>query len=123
MMAFFMLMWLLNATTEKQRKGIADYFSPTIPINRVSGGGDGAFGGECVFSEEQIAQNGTGAIEPEAHRRAAGDGQTGTDSGGTERGAAQRPTALAEVTRRIEEALTGRRRRKHDDARRCCAMS
>ena len=27
MMAFFMLMWLLNATTEKQRKGIADYFN------------------------------------------------------------------------------------------------
>ena len=26
MMAFFLLMWLLNATTEKQRKGIADYF-------------------------------------------------------------------------------------------------
>ena len=31
MMAFFMMMWLLNATTEQQRKGIADYFSPTIP--------------------------------------------------------------------------------------------
>jgi chemotaxis protein MotB len=31
MMAFFMLMWLLGATTEKQRKGIADYFNPTIP--------------------------------------------------------------------------------------------
>ena len=28
MMAFFMLMWLLNATTEQQKKGIADYFSP-----------------------------------------------------------------------------------------------
>ncbi|MCA8904464.1 MAG: chemotaxis protein MotB, partial [Hyphomonas sp.] len=28
MMAFFLLMWLLNATTEDQRKGIADYFSP-----------------------------------------------------------------------------------------------
>ena len=26
MMAFFMLMWLLNATTEKQRKGIAGLF-------------------------------------------------------------------------------------------------
>jgi chemotaxis protein MotB len=61
MMAFFLLMWLLNATTEKQRKGIADYFSPTIPINRISGGGDGAFGGESVFSEDQIAQTGTGA--------------------------------------------------------------
>ena len=61
MMAFFMLMWLLNATTEKQRKGIADYFSPTIPINRISGGGDGAFGGDSVFSEKTLPQNGTGA--------------------------------------------------------------
>ncbi|MCA8929247.1 MAG: chemotaxis protein MotB, partial [Alphaproteobacteria bacterium] len=26
MMAFFLLMWLLNATTENQRKGLADYF-------------------------------------------------------------------------------------------------
>lgn len=41
MMAFFMLMWLLNATTEKQRKGIADYFTPTVAINRVSGAATG----------------------------------------------------------------------------------
>ena len=61
MMAFFMLMWLLNATTEKQRKGIADYFNPAIPIVRISGGGSGAFGGDSVFSEQQQAQNGTGA--------------------------------------------------------------
>ena len=51
MMAFFLLMWLLNATTEQQRKGVADYFSRTVPIARVSGGGDGNFGGESVFSE------------------------------------------------------------------------
>lgn len=61
MMAFFLLMWLLNATTEKQRKGIADYFNPTIPVNRISGGGEGAFGGDSVFTEETLAQNGTGA--------------------------------------------------------------
>ena len=60
MMAFFLLMWLLNATTEKQRKGIADYFSPTIPINRISGGGDGDFGGDSLFSEDSLAQNGVG---------------------------------------------------------------
>lgn len=30
MMAFFLLMWLLNATTEQQRAGLADYFNPTI---------------------------------------------------------------------------------------------
>jgi hypothetical protein len=62
MMAFFMLMWLLGATTEKQRKGIADYFNPTIPINRVSGGGAGAFGGDSVFSEDTLTSGtGTGA--------------------------------------------------------------
>ena len=60
MMAFFLLMWLLNATTEKQRKGLADYFSPTIPISRVSGGGDGAFGGDSVFTEETLARSGLG---------------------------------------------------------------
>ena len=61
MMAFFLLMWLLGATTEKQRKGIADYFNPTIPVNKVSGGGSGAFGGDSVFTENTLAQNGTGA--------------------------------------------------------------
>lgn len=59
MMAFFMLMWLLNATTEKQRKGLADYFSPTIAIARVSGGGDGAFSGSSFQSDEDLAHNGT----------------------------------------------------------------
>ncbi len=61
MMAFFLLMWLLGATTEKQRKGIADYFNPTIPVNKVSGGGDGAFGGDSVFTDSTLASNGSGA--------------------------------------------------------------
>ncbi|WP_375256172.1 flagellar motor protein MotB [Yoonia sp.] len=64
MMAFFMLMWLLNATTEQQRKGIADYFSPTIPINRISGGGSGAFGGDNIFTEQTLAQSGNGISQP-----------------------------------------------------------
>ncbi|MEM1430344.1 MAG: flagellar motor protein MotB [Pseudomonadota bacterium] len=66
MMAFFLLMWLLNATTEKQRKGLADHFSPSIPINRSSGGGDGALGGDSIFTEETLSQSGVGATSPEA---------------------------------------------------------
>jgi len=75
MMAFFLLMWLLNATTEQQRKGIADYFSPTIPVNRISGGGSGAFGGDNVSSENVLAQNGTGATRrfTSEDRQARGD--------------------------------------------------
>ncbi len=61
MMAFFLLMWLLNATTEEQRKGIADYFNPTIPISRISGGGPDGLNGSSIFSEETYAKMGTGA--------------------------------------------------------------
>lgn len=58
MMAFFMLMWLLNATTEKQRKGLADYFHPTIAVSRISVGGDGMLSGDSLFSEEVLEHQG-----------------------------------------------------------------
>ncbi|WP_375206415.1 flagellar motor protein MotB [Hyphococcus sp.] len=61
MMAFFLLMWLLNATTEDQRKGLADYFNPSIPVSRVSGGGNGALNGESVFSEDSAVSNRAGS--------------------------------------------------------------
>jgi chemotaxis protein MotB len=37
MMAFFLLLWLLNVTTPEQKKGIADYFTPTIGIKDSKG--------------------------------------------------------------------------------------
>lgn len=66
MMAFFLLMWLLNATTEEQRKGIADYFNPTIPVSRISGGGSDGLNGSSIFTEETYAQNGLGATEKQS---------------------------------------------------------
>ncbi|WGH77721.1 flagellar motor protein MotB [Jannaschia ovalis] len=66
MMAFFMLMWLLNATTEKQRKGLADYFSPTVAISRASGGGDGAMGGTSMMADAALVQVGRGGITSSA---------------------------------------------------------
>lgn len=63
MMAFFLLMWLLNATTEEQRKGIADYFNPAIPISQISGGGVDMFNGSSVFSEDTLAKNGAGGSD------------------------------------------------------------
>jgi chemotaxis protein MotB len=61
MMAFFLLMWLLNATTEQQLKGLADYFAPSVPISRTSGGSDGMFGGDSMSSEETLATDGSDA--------------------------------------------------------------
>ena len=51
MMAFFLLMWLLNATTEEQRKGLADYFSPNSVLSHNSSGTGQPFGGRTAFSD------------------------------------------------------------------------
>lgn len=69
MMAFFLLMWLLNATTEDQRKGLADYFNPTIPISRISGGGSDGLNGSSIFTEETFARMGTGATRDQTVSR------------------------------------------------------
>ncbi|MGA0539806.1 flagellar motor protein MotB [Neotabrizicola sp. VNH66] len=65
MMAFFLLMWLLNATTEKQRKGLSDYFNPSIPMSRVSGGGDDTLQGDTIFAEDTRVRNATGGTAME----------------------------------------------------------
>jgi chemotaxis protein MotB len=44
MMAFFLLLWLLNVTTDIQKRGIADYFEPTTASKSQSGAG-GVLGG------------------------------------------------------------------------------
>jgi chemotaxis protein MotB len=51
MMAFFLLMWLLNATTEAQKRGLADYFTPTISNNRATAGSGQPFGGKSPFED------------------------------------------------------------------------
>lgn len=101
MMAFFMLMWLLNATTEQQRKGIADYFSPEIPINRVSGGGDGAFGGDSLFEEERLARSGERAPIARGGPRM----PVGREEGA---GVTPQPPAPVQALREVEDTLLGR---------------
>jgi len=47
MMAFFLLMWILASAEEEQKKGLADYFTPTL--NPQPGmGGDGPLDGTTI---------------------------------------------------------------------------
>ncbi len=67
MMAFFLLLWILGATTEKQRKGIADYFSPTlVEMREKSAGSNGPFGGDSIIAKDdyphRAAQTGSKGI-------------------------------------------------------------
>jgi chemotaxis protein MotB len=50
MMAFFLLLWLLQATTEEQKIGIADYFAPSS-VSRATSGAGGIMGGRTMTEE------------------------------------------------------------------------
>ena len=62
MMAFFLLMWLLNATTEAQRKGLADYFSPNSQLSHASSGTGEPFGGHTAFDDGALVSD-RGTVE------------------------------------------------------------
>ena len=62
MMAFFLVMWLINATTEDQRKGLADYFSPTNLMSHNSSGTGKPFGGKTAFENGAMVSD-RGAVQ------------------------------------------------------------
>ena len=65
MMAFFLLMWLLNATTEEQRRGLADYFTPTNALSQASSGNGRIFGGRTPNERgELVSDRGTRSVMP-----------------------------------------------------------
>jgi len=68
MMAFFLLMWLINATTEEQRRGIADYFNPTNVLSRADSGSGRPFGGQTPNDNAALMST-TGTIEMQPGKR------------------------------------------------------
>jgi chemotaxis protein MotB len=50
MMAFFLLLWLLNSVTQEQLEGISNYFAPASIAPTTSGAG-GVLGGQTIAAE------------------------------------------------------------------------
>jgi chemotaxis protein MotB len=96
MMAFFLLMWLLNAVSEEQRKGLADYFNPSVPISRTSAGGAGMLEGRAIFAEAPPLGDRDQGVPPSPVQRdgepAEGDRHSSADA---PRGGAPSPGAAA----------------------------
>src|SRR6476469_3148751 len=100
MMAFFLLMWLLNATTEDQRKGLADYFSPNNLLSHASSGTGEPFGGHTAFDEGALVSD-RGSVQittgkrPVIERTADGEDPVFTENHRKHagEGAGQRPMA------------------------------
>jgi chemotaxis protein MotB len=57
MMAFFLLLWLLNVTTDVQKRGIADYFEPTLSMKSETSGSGGILGGQSLGQPGALTQN------------------------------------------------------------------
>lgn len=55
MMAFFLLLWLLNATSQEQKLGISNYFEPIrISPTSTSTGSQGILGGKSIRSKDKM---------------------------------------------------------------------
>ena len=82
MMAFFLLMWLLGATSEAQRKSIADYFKPTpkslVQMGQLAGS-NGVLGGRSIMDPEglPVAASQTSMLDLEPPR----DPESGKERG------------------------------------------
>ncbi len=59
MMAFFLLLWLLNATEQEILEGLSSYFTPTLQTEVSTSGSNGLFGG--------ITSNEPGPTEDKIH--------------------------------------------------------
>ena len=86
MMAFFLLMWLINTTSPEQRRGIAEFFAPAS-VSRVSSGAGGLLEGTS-FAEEGVRHGHSAPVaassEPQYTSNAddQNQGQESTSAGG-----------------------------------------
>ena len=90
MMAFFLLMWLLNAASEESLSGIADYFTPTALLSSSKSGAGGMLGGTSMLSPgaqstARTAPGVTVSLNPlSANETPDDDGLPGAKKGNTE---------------------------------------
>lgn len=103
MMAFFLLMWLLNATTEEQRSGIADYFSP-VSVSDSSSGGGGVLSGQTVSREGALVDD-RARIGMTLEMPAPPEPESGRGDGDESAGEAARRQRVAEEDARFDEAV------------------
>ena len=107
MMAFFLLMWLINTTSPQQKRGIADYFAPASVSQSTSGSG-GILAGTAL-GDDGAKSNGSQAtieqIAPPAPNAPQQDGQTSKTGGATGTNTAADQSMRAAEDKRDDEAF------------------
>lgn len=102
MMAFFLLLWLLNSVTQEQLEGISNYFAPVTASTSTSGSGD-ILGGKTI-TEEGASENSTSrdAVTVDLPPPKAGSGgETESEEDGSSSSSNEDPTE--EQMKKVEE--------------------
>jgi chemotaxis protein MotB len=107
MMAFFLLMWLINTTSPQQKRGIADYFAPASVSQSTSGSG-GILAGTAL-GDAGVKSNGSAsvieALAPEAPPNADNSGQNSNRVGATPLDTASEQALKSELQAREQASL------------------
>ena len=109
MMAFFLLMWLINTTSPEQKRGIADYFAPASVSETTSGSG-GILGGASLAN---TGSKGSGskdviqALAPEAPPNVTDTGQSQHQASPQSESASQKEedAAFASAAQSLRQAM------------------
>ena len=109
MMAFFLLMWLINTTSPEQKRGIADYFAPASVSETTSGSG-GILGGSSLSTS---GSKGSGskdviqALAPEAPPNVTDTGQSQNQSQNASQGTQEKAddAELSSAAQSLRQAM------------------
>ena len=105
MMAFFLLLWLLNVTTSEQRDAIANFFDPTHPtINDSKSGAGGVMGGTTISTEGSMSSTMQEIRLP-------------NNSGAARKGAAVSAEGSKSTAKQLEEKLREREEKRFEQAK------
>jgi len=109
MMAFFLLMWLINTTSPEQKRGIADYFAPASVSETTSGSG-GILGGAALASSGAKSSGSKDVIEalaPEAPPNVTDTGQSQNQSQNSSAGSQDKAddAALTSAAQSLKQAM------------------
>ncbi len=110
MMAFFLLMWLINTTTPEQKRGIADYFAPES-VSRSESGTGALLGGTAASNEGQSGQGSLAVktqLRPPSEQEQAeinSKGRDNADASASSGTSSAQNAALEQAAARLRQAM------------------
>jgi chemotaxis protein MotB len=113
MMAFFLLLWLLNAVTEEQLTGISNYFAPTMASKSSSGAG-GLLGGQVIGEGAQSSNQSSPSLVQHLPPSSVGPG--GEDLTGAQENPSEKDKE-GMTEQEFKQALAAREQQKFDKAK------